>query len=133
MIVICAGVMSCAGLGLLATAATATAAYGLCVVFGASAGMLPAIVFEGAAASVADRRLVPLAMGMIMQASNIGVFVGPICFSAAIQAGGWTGGATPLLAAIGVLIGIALCLVERRRSQAPLASTVSDCEVFGRK
>lgn len=117
-IVICAGVMGCAGVGLFTPGAPLAAVYGLCIIFAASAGMLPAIAFEGAAASVPDPSLVPIAMGMVMQASNIGVFVGPIGFGAAIQAGGWTAGTGPLLAITGVLFAMAMLLRESARRGA---------------
>ena len=79
--------------------------------------MLPAIAFEGAAASVPEYGLVPIAMGMIMQMSNIGVFFGPIGFAAAIQAQGWQGGVGPLLASISVLLVAAMMLRERSQNE----------------
>ena len=116
-IVICGVLMAGAGIGIFAPITPLTGVYGLCIIFAALAGMLPAIAFEGAAANAGNAALVPIAMGTVMQASNMGVFVGPLVFGAIIAKGGWAAATGPLLATIAVLLAAALVL--RSGARAP--------------
>lgn len=121
-IICCAAVMGGAGVGIFSAPLPLTIVFGLCLVFAICAGVLPAIAFDGAAASVPDLALVPVAMGMVMQASNVGVFVGPLVYGRIIHAGGWSAGAFPILQCVVILAVAGLLLrsqsaVDRRISQ----------------
>ena len=56
-----------------------------------------------------------------MQASNVGVFIGPLVFGRAIHAGGWAAGTIPILNCILVLLISGLLL----RSWTPTDGRVS--------
>ena len=98
--------------GIFAPAMSGEAAYGLCLAFSAVGGLLPGCVLAGAAVYAPERRLVPVALGLIMQGSNIGQLTGPVAVGAVVTAMGWEGARLILVPAS--LLGLILALVLRR-------------------
>lgn len=103
--------------GIFAPAMPGGSAYGLCLAFSAVGGLLPGCVLAGAAVYAPERRLVPVALGLIMQGSNIGQLVGPVAVGAVVSALGWEGARLILVPAS--LLGLILALVLRRMGKEP--------------
>jgi len=87
-------------------------AYLLSLLFSAVGGLLPGCLFSAAAAQAPAPRLIPVALGLLMQGSTIGQVIGPALVGAVATAWGWSAVA-PLLAGV-ILLGAALALVLRR-------------------
>jgi len=87
-------------------------AYALSLLFSAVGGLLPGCLFAAAAAHAPAPRLVPVALGLLMQGSTIGQVIGPALVGATATAWGWEAVA-PLLAGV-ILCGAALALKLRR-------------------
>ena len=115
------------GIPLWATAAAGFASVGLCslgvfsglptvwvCVFAAVSlavsGAIPASIFAGTPALAPAPYLIPITLGLIMQASNLGQLVGPVALGAWIEGLGWSGGSVVfgLVAAAGLAIAAAL-------------------------
>ena len=103
--------------GIFAPSMPGGAAYGLCLAFSAVGGLLPGCVLAGAAVYAPERRLVPVALGLIMQGSNIGQLAGPVAVGAVVAALGWEGARLILVPAS--LMGLTLALVLRRLGKEP--------------
>ncbi|MEO0036519.1 MAG: hypothetical protein RLZZ501_2542 [Pseudomonadota bacterium] len=93
-------------------ATPAPLAYALALLFSAVGGLLPACLFAAAAAHAPTPRLVPVALGLLMQGSTIGQVLGPILVGTVATAWGWSAVA-PLLAGV-ILTAAALALALRR-------------------
>lgn len=95
--------------------------FGLCIVFSAISGAVPASVLASAPAHAATPRQIGVTNGMIVQGSNIGQTLGPPLVAAVVtaagvwEAAGWLMGA---LAVAGVALSFAVAAVERRMRPA---------------
>ncbi|CAA7622054.1 MFS transporter [Magnetospirillum sp. SS-4] len=99
--------------GIFAPGTPVLLAYGLCMVFFTVGGLVPGCLLGGASIYTADRRLVPVTLGLLMQGSNLGLLLGPVAVGAAVAAtGGWWAAAAVLVPA--ALAGLGLVLVLRR-------------------
>lgn len=125
-------VMLCCAFGIFAEGLPDALRYGLCLLFTAIGGMLPAAAFSGMARHAPSPRHLGTVNGMIVQGSNLGQFVGPPLVAAAVSAAGDWRAATGIMvaaAALGILTGLALIRIERAPGPsalgvepAPLAS-----------
>jgi DHA1 family inner membrane transport protein len=115
------------GVPLWATAATGFAAVGL-LSFGvfsslptawvcffaavslAVSGTIPASIFAGTAALAPAPYLIPITLGFIMQASNLGQLLGPVALGGWIERVGWSSGSVvfALVGTAGLAIALAL-------------------------
>lgn len=91
--------------------------YGLCLLFTAVGGILPAAAFSGLTAHAPSPRHIGAVNGLLVQGSNLGQFIGPPAIAAVVTAGGgdW-GAATGLMAGAavaGVAAGLLLLVIER--------------------
>ena len=75
----------------------------LCILFSAVGGIVPATLLSSAPI-VAPVGLVPVAVGLVMQGSNLGQIIGPVVVGRAIEAYGWSAAAGAVLAAAGLAI-----------------------------
>jgi predicted MFS family arabinose efflux permease len=81
----------------------------------AISGTIPASIFAALPRLAPAAYLVPIALGLVMQASNVGQLLGPVALAAWVQAFTWAS-APVLFAAIGAVgIGIAAALRYRLR------------------
>jgi len=90
--------------------------YGLCLLFTAVGGILPAAAFSGLTAHAPSPRHIGAVNGLLVQGSNLGQFVGPPAIAAAVTAGGDWRAATGIMAVAavaGVVAGLLLRVIER--------------------
>lgn len=99
------------GVGIFSGLAPPWVAYGLCLTLSATGGLLPGTVFGGAA-EYSVPRLVPVALGLMTQGSNIGMVLGPVAVGLAVATLGWEG--TCLVLAPAAAAGVALAVSLRR-------------------
>lgn len=83
----------------------------LCLVFSGVGGLLPATAMTTAPLLVAEPRLTPMSLGLIVQGSNLGQVVGPVTVGAAVDAAGWPAAAWPV--AIAALLALLLTALLR--------------------
>ncbi|MBI2236137.1 MAG: MFS transporter [Magnetospirillum sp.] len=112
LVALASGAMGLCSLGIFDPATPGWAAFALSLLFSASGGLLPACVIGGAAAVAPDRRLVPAAVGLVMQGSNLGLTLGPVAAAVVVEPWGW--GAARLVLVPAALLGILLALRLRR-------------------
>ncbi|OAN52856.1 MFS transporter permease [Paramagnetospirillum marisnigri] len=110
-------VIALCSLGIFLPITTPEQSYALCLVFSAVGGLLPGCILGGAAVYAPNRHLVPVALGLIMQGSNLGQLLGPVVVGAAVAAWTWPAAAAVLVPAS--LIGITLALALRRAGKEP--------------
>jgi len=92
------------------------ARYLLCLVFSACAGVIPGAIFSGLPVHAKSPQHISTGNGIVMQASQIGQFLGPIALAwLATRFGGWGATLWAMLAFAvgGALCGFALMQVER--------------------
>lgn len=95
--------------------------YGLCLLFTAVGGILPAAAFSGLTAHAPSPRHIGAVNGLLVQGSNLGQFIGPPAIAAAVTAGGDWHAATGLMAGAavaGVAAGLLLRVIERTQPDA---------------
>lgn len=66
---------------------------GLCLLFSAIGGVIPATLISSVPVLSPRPALAPMAMGLLMQGSNLGQLVGPVAVGTAIELYGWASGA----------------------------------------
>jgi MFS family permease len=91
-------------LPLIAVAVTAAATLGI-------VGLIPASIFAAAPSVVPTSALLAIAMGLILQATNLGQLLGPAALGALVGHYGWS--RAPLLFAAVMVAGIAIALSLR--------------------
>lgn len=92
--------------------------YAACLAFSFVGGLLPTSALGGAAALAPERRLIPIANGLVVQGSNIGQVIGPPAVAAlAAWAGGWQ--MSPLIFIAAGSVGVAAAVLLRRIERAP--------------
>lgn len=102
--------------GMLADPLPAALRYGLVLLFSLAAGVIPGSIFAGLPVHARTPQHIATGNGIVMQASNIGQFVGPIALAwLASRAGTWDVTLWPMLgfAALAALLGAALGRIER--------------------
>lgn len=83
----------------------------LCLVFSGVGGLLPATALTSAPVLVSAPRLAPMALGLVMQGSNLGQVVAPVIVGASVDAAGWSAAAWP----VGIAAALALFLTFQLR------------------
>jgi MFS family permease len=112
MVALASGTIGLCSLGIFDPATPGWAAFALSLLFSAAGGLLPACVIGGAAQVAPDRRLVPAAVGLVMQGSNLGLTLGPVAAALVVEPWGW--GAARLVLVPAALIGVLLAFRLRR-------------------
>lgn len=93
LIVVAATLMGASGLWIFLAQSGNTLTFALCVLFSSIGGLIPATLISTVPILSPRAALAPMAMGLLMQGSNLGQLVGPVAVGAAIEAYGWTSGA----------------------------------------
>ena len=109
-------------IGMLADALPAALRYALVLAFSLAAGVIPASVFSGLPVHARSPQHIGTGNGIVMQASQIGQFLGPLALAwIATRFGGWEASLWALLAfaAGAALCGVAIGKIENRISYAP--------------
>jgi MFS transporter, DHA1 family, inner membrane transport protein len=112
-----AAVAALCEIGMLSDALPAAARYALVLVFSFSAGVIPASVFSGVPLHARTPQHIGTGNGMVMQASQIGQFFGPLALAwIATRFGGWGASLWVLLAfaAGAALCGVAIGVIENK-------------------
>jgi MFS family permease len=116
LIVAASAVMAACSAGMLGAFFPDAARYLLCLVFSACAGVIPGAIFSGLPVHAKTPQHISTGNGMVMQASQIGQFCGPIALAwLATRFGGWGATLWAMLAfaACGALCGFALTRIEK--------------------
>lgn len=109
LIILASGLMGAAGLGIFTGVFGPVATLMLCFLFSAVGGLIPATLLASAPLSVREATLVPVAVGILMQGSNLGQLLGPIIVGGLTAAHGWgAAGPVVLLAALAACIAVLL-------------------------
>ncbi|MEK0364171.1 MFS transporter [Pseudomonas sp. CBC3] len=101
LIVCASSVMGVAGLGIFLDLFPALPTFVLCIFFSAVGGLIPATLLASAPLLSPNAALVPIAVGLIMQGSNLGQLLGPVAVGSVTAAFGWgAAGAVVVVSAI---------------------------------
>ncbi|NVD38125.1 MFS transporter [Ensifer sp. HO-A22] len=93
LVIVAATLMGASGLWIFLSQSGDTLTFALCVLFSAIGGLIPATLISTVPMLSPRPALAPMAMGLLMQGSNLGQLIGPVAVGAAIEAYGWTSGA----------------------------------------
>jgi DHA1 family inner membrane transport protein len=99
LIAIASIVMGLSGLAIFLAPLPSSVIFLLCIIFSSIGGLLPATAITAAPLLVSAPRLAPMALGLVMQGSNLGQVVGPVTVGAAVDWAGWPAAAWPVAAA----------------------------------
>jgi len=120
LIVAACAIAALCSFGMLSELLPDGARFALVLAFSASAGTIPAAIFSGVAVHARSAQHIGTTNGMVMQASQIGQFFGPIALAwLATHFGGWGATLWAMLAfaAGGAACGLALARIERGRER----------------
>jgi MFS transporter, DHA1 family, inner membrane transport protein len=112
-----AAVAALCEVGMLSDALPAGVRYAVVLVFSFCAGVIPASVFSGIPVHARTPQHIGTGNGIVMQASQIGQFLGPLALAwIATRFGGWAASLWVLLAFAGgaALCGVAIGAIENR-------------------
>ncbi|WP_404436304.1 hypothetical protein [Stutzerimonas chloritidismutans] len=100
LIAVASCLMGLSGIGIFLGLFPAMPTFLLCLLFSAIGGLTPATLLASAPLLAPHASLVPIAVGLIMQGSNLGQLVGPVAVGSATAAYGWSAaGAVVLISA----------------------------------
>ncbi|MFG3454461.1 CynX/NimT family MFS transporter [Stutzerimonas stutzeri] len=100
LIAVASCLMGLSGIGIFLGLFPAMPTFLLCLLFSAIGGLIPATLLASAPLLAPHASLVPIAVGLIMQGSNLGQLVGPVAVGSATAAYGWSAaGAMVLISA----------------------------------
>lgn len=109
LIVIASGLMGVSGVGIFLGSLPAMPTFMLCLLFSAAGGLIPATLLICASLVAPHATLVPVAVGLMMQGSNLGQLLGPVVIGSVTAAFGWSAaGAVVVLAAIATCVAALL-------------------------
>jgi DHA1 family inner membrane transport protein len=117
LVVAGAAIAALCEVGMLTDLLPGAARFALVLVFSMAAGVIPACVFAGLPLHARTPQHIGTANGIVMQASQIGQFLGPLALAwIATHLGGWHASLWALLAfaAGAVLCGVAIGAIENR-------------------
>jgi len=117
LIVAGAAIAALCEIGMFAETLPAALRYALVLAFSFSAGVIPASVFSGLPVHARTPQHIGTGNGIVMQASQIGQFLGPLALAwIATRFGGWEASLWVLLAfaAGAALCGVAIGTIENR-------------------
>lgn len=119
LIIIAATLMGASGLWIFLSQSDDAVIFALCVLFSAIGGLIPATLISTIPMLSPSPALAPMAMGLLMQGSNLGQLVGPVAVGTAIEAYGWASGAAFIAAGAlcCILLATTLDVVLRNKAQ----------------
>ncbi len=115
LIVCASSVMGVAGLGIFLGLFSALPTFLLCMVFSAVGGLIPATLLASAPLLSPNAALVPIAVGLIMQGSNLGQLLGPVAVGSVTARFGW--GAAGVVVVVSAIAACAIACVLRSAFQ----------------
>jgi MFS transporter, DHA1 family, inner membrane transport protein len=117
LIAIASIVMGLSGIAIFLASLPSSLIFLLCVIFSGVGGLLPATVLTAAPLLVSAPRLAPMALGLVMQGSNLGQVMGPVTVGVAVDWAGWPAAAWPvaIAAALAVLMAFRVRRFPRMR------------------
>jgi MFS family permease len=119
LIVSACAIAALCSMGMLGSGLPDALRFLLVLVFSGCIGVVPSAIFSGVPVHAKSARHVGTTNGMVMQASQIGQFFGPIAIAwLASRLGGWSASLWAMLAfaACGAACGAALSAIEKRRA-----------------
>lgn len=116
MVIAAATVSAMCELGMLTDALPGAARYASVLVFSMCAGVIPASVFAGLPVHARSPQHIATGNGMVLQASNLGQFLGPLAIAWVASRLGWQATLWAMLAFAGgaAACGAALGVIERK-------------------
>ncbi len=118
LILFASGVMGASGIGIFLGWFEPQATFLLCLLFSAVGGLIPATLLASAPLAARDTLLVPIAVGLMMQGSNLGQLLGPVVVGGVTAAFGWNAaGPVVLLAALAAGVTALLLPAALQRSE----------------
>ncbi len=118
LVVAACAIAALCSVGMLTDALPDRARFALVLVFSTSTGVIPAAIFSGVPVHARSPQHIGTTNGMVMQASQIGQFFGPLALAwLASSFGGWGASLWAMLAfaACGAACGVAIGRIERSR------------------
>ena len=118
LILLASGVMGASGIGIFLGWFEPQATLLLCLLFSAVGGLIPATLLASAPLAARETFLVPIAVGLMMQGSNLGQLLGPVVVGGVTAAFGWNAaGPVVLLAALAAGVTALLLPAALQRSE----------------
>lgn len=93
LVITAATLMGAAGLWIFLSQSGDLLTFTSCVLFSAIGGLIPATLISTVPMLSPSPAPAPMAMGLLMQGSNLGQLIGPVAVGTAIEVYGWTSGA----------------------------------------
>src|SRR5690606_11455197 len=90
LIAVASCLMPLSGVGTVPVLFPSMPSFLLCLLFSALVGLIPATLLASAPLLASHASRVPIAVGLIMQGSNLGQLVGPVAVGSATAAYGWS-------------------------------------------
>lgn len=106
-------VMGLASFGIFLPVLPDGAAFGLCLLFSAVGGVIPAILLSSAPLVAPAAGLAPIVLGLIVQGNNLGQILGPTAIGGALDRFGW-GSATYIVAGAALIAVLVVASTLRR-------------------
>ncbi|MCQ4299468.1 MFS transporter [Pseudomonas songnenensis] len=122
LLIFASAVMGACGLGIFLGLFEAPTTFLLCLLFSTVGGLIPATLLASAPLTVREATLVPIAVGLIMQGSNLGQLLGPVAVGSVTTAFGWSAAGVVVLLAAMAACATALFLRAALESGAPAAA-----------
>lgn len=110
--------MALCALGIFLPVLAAGVAFALCVAFSAVGGLVPATLLSSVPRVTSTPAQAALAVGLLMQGSNLGQALGPALVGGAVDRHGWPAAAAWVVAAALAMVGLARKLRGRPESQS---------------
>jgi predicted MFS family arabinose efflux permease len=111
--------MAVCGLGIFLPALDPVMIFVLCLAVSSIGGLIPATLLSSVPHLAATPRSAALAVGLLMQGSNLGQALGPVVVGSAIDAYGWPAAAAAVAVAAALIVFAARSLSSRRWAGAP--------------
>ncbi len=116
LIRLAAAVMGICALGIFLPGMDPRLSFALCLLFSAAGGMVPASLLSSVPQVTATPAHATLAVGLLMQGSNLGQALGPVLVGSAVDRHGWSAAAAWVVAAA---VGMAWAAQWRTRRHGP--------------
>ena len=110
-------VMGLASLGIFLPVAPDAVAFGLCLLFSAVGGLIPATLLASAPIAAPAAGMVPIVLGLIVQGNNLGQILGPTAVGSALDRFGWQSAAYIVATAALVAAGVAIAASKGLRAE----------------
>lgn len=123
LLVVSFGTMALCSIGIFNDVIPGGAAYGLCVLFSFTSGLIPVVIFDSAPHRAPRPDLVGITIGFAMQGNNVGLVLGPAVAASLVASFGW---AMISVAVVTMSCLAALLIIALKRMQAVEASAVAD-------